>query len=85
MAKDVPIRVITGATAGIGRALAKRLASGGVVALVARDREKADAARREILTAVPDASRPIDPPKYTRDVDVQQRLWQVSEQLTGLA
>ena len=85
MAKDVPVRVITGATAGIGRALARRFASDGVIALVARDREKAEAARSEILSAVPDASRPIDPPKYTRDVDVQQRLWQVSEQLTGLA
>ena len=85
MATDVPVRVITGATAGIGRALAQRLASDGVIALVARDREKAEAARSEFLSAVPDASRPIDPTKYTRDVDVQQRLWQVSEQLTGLA
>jgi NAD(P)-dependent dehydrogenase (short-subunit alcohol dehydrogenase family) len=29
--------------------------------------------------------RAIDPPKSTRDVEVQHRLWQVSEQLTGLA
>jgi hypothetical protein len=50
MATDEPVRVITGATAGIGH-----------------------------------AGRPIDPPKSTRDVDVQHRLWQVSEQLTGLA
>jgi short-subunit dehydrogenase len=139
MATDVPVRVITGASAGIGRALARRLAVAGPVALVARDRDKADSARSEILSAVPDAmvevyvadlctqsevrslatqlsavhpriaalvnvagvfssqrvetangqffhkGKAIDPPKYTRDVDEQHRLWQVSEQLTGLA
>jgi NAD(P)-dependent dehydrogenase (short-subunit alcohol dehydrogenase family) len=29
--------------------------------------------------------RAIEPPPYTRDPDVQRRLWEVSEQLTGLA
>jgi NAD(P)-dependent dehydrogenase (short-subunit alcohol dehydrogenase family) len=29
--------------------------------------------------------KPMDPPPYTRDADVQRRLWEVSEQLTGLA
>jgi short-subunit dehydrogenase len=85
MATDVPVRVITGATAGIGRALAQRLAAGGVVALVARDREKADASHGNANGQFFHKGRPIDPPKTTRDVDVQQRLWQVSEQLTGLA
>jgi hypothetical protein len=28
---------------------------------------------------------PIDPPPYTQDAEVQRRLWEVSEQLTGLA
>ena len=27
----------------------------------------------------------IDPPPYTRDAEVQRRLWEVSEQLAGLA
>jgi NADP-dependent 3-hydroxy acid dehydrogenase YdfG len=62
MATDEPVRVITGATAGIGHALAQRLTASGVVALVARDREKAEAARSEILTAVPDASVEVSSP-----------------------
>jgi NAD(P)-dependent dehydrogenase (short-subunit alcohol dehydrogenase family) len=154
MAKDVPVRVITGATAGIGRALAKRLkfddlqgsekfsalsafgaskaakllftfelarrvAGSGVTAIAVHPgltrtglMRQAPAPLRAILglmsapvDKVADRiaplllgeaygnangqffhkSRPIDPPKTTRDVDVQHRLWQVSEQLTGLA
>lgn len=50
------VRVITGATSGIGRALAVRLAAAGPVALVARDAARADAVRHEIAGAVPDAS-----------------------------
>jgi NAD(P)-dependent dehydrogenase (short-subunit alcohol dehydrogenase family) len=59
MATDEPVRVITGATAGIGHALAKRLATDGPIALVARDSAKAEAARSEILSAVPDASADV--------------------------
>jgi NAD(P)-dependent dehydrogenase (short-subunit alcohol dehydrogenase family) len=29
--------------------------------------------------------KPIDPPPYTQDAEIQRRLWEVSEQLTGLA
>ena len=141
MATVEPIRVITGATAGIGLSLAKRLAAAGPIALVARDSKKAEAARTEIGSGVtanavnPGLARtglmrqasaplrgvlrlmsapvdkvadriapllldpayasangqffhkgkPIDPPKSTLDVGDQHRLWQVSQQLTGLA
>jgi NAD(P)-dependent dehydrogenase (short-subunit alcohol dehydrogenase family) len=98
MATDEPVRVITGASAGIGRALAKRLASGGVVALAVLRLMSAPVDRvadRIVPLVLDDAyasahgqffhkGRPIDPPKSTRDVDEQLRLWQVSQQLTGL-
>ena len=49
------VRVITGATSGIGRALAQQLAAAGEVALVARDPAKGESVRSEIARAVPDA------------------------------
>jgi NAD(P)-dependent dehydrogenase (short-subunit alcohol dehydrogenase family) len=52
-----PVRVVTGATAGIGRAIANRLAlAGGTIALVGRDESRAQAARTEIVTAAPDCT-----------------------------
>ena len=50
------VRVITGATSGIGRAHALQLAAADAVALVARDAAKGEAVRGEIARAVPDAS-----------------------------
>jgi retinol dehydrogenase-14 len=56
MAADAPVRIVTGATAGIGHALVRRLATQGPIALVARDQAKADAVRREIVRDLPGAS-----------------------------
>lgn len=56
-AADSRVHVVTGATAGIGRALAGALAaSGGSVALVGRDQARASAARSEIAQAAPAAA-----------------------------
>jgi retinol dehydrogenase 12 len=79
MATDEPVRVITGATAGIGRALAQRLAAGGPVALVARDAGKAKAARSEILSAVPRASVDV----YVADLSSQADVRSLASHLSG--
>lgn len=78
MANGEPVRVITGATAGIGRSLAQRLASDGVVALVARDREKAESARREILNAVPSARVEVYVADLSRLADVRSLAGELS-------
>lgn len=79
MATDEPIRVITGATAGIGLALAKRLAAEGPIALVARDSQKADAARSEILSAVPDAAVEV----YVADLSSQADVRSLASELSA--
>jgi NAD(P)-dependent dehydrogenase (short-subunit alcohol dehydrogenase family) len=54
MAAAPSVHVVTGATAGIGRAVAHRLAAAGVtVAVVGRDRIRAEAARDELTRATP--------------------------------
>lgn len=79
MPTDEPVRVITGATAGIGHALAKRLAANGLIALVARNSEKAEAARREILAAVPDARVEV----YVADLSTQSDVRSLASQLSA--
>jgi len=74
-----PVRVVTGARSGIGRALAQQIApAGGILVLVGRDRVRAEATRDGIRAAAPD-------PLCTRDVEAQRRLWEVSERLAVLA
>jgi NAD(P)-dependent dehydrogenase (short-subunit alcohol dehydrogenase family) len=75
---DQPIRVVTGATAGIGRALAQRLATSGAVALVGRDAEKLSAARREILGAIPAAMLEVYVADLSRMSDVRSLADQLS-------
>jgi NAD(P)-dependent dehydrogenase (short-subunit alcohol dehydrogenase family) len=56
MESEVPVRVITGATSGIGRAVALQIArGGGTVVLVGRDAARAEAAGVEISRASPSA------------------------------
>jgi NAD(P)-dependent dehydrogenase (short-subunit alcohol dehydrogenase family) len=56
MNAEEPVRVVTGATSGIGRALALQLAAGGgTIVLVGRDESRAQAARTEITRAAPGA------------------------------
>lgn len=55
--REPAVHVVTGATAGIGRAVAQQLAAAGdTVVLVGRDRARADAARDEITRATPTAT-----------------------------
>jgi NAD(P)-dependent dehydrogenase (short-subunit alcohol dehydrogenase family) len=79
MATDEPVRVITGASAGIGRALAQRLAVAGPVALVARDSRKAESARSEILSAIPDATVEV----YVADLCTQSDVRSLATQLSA--
>lgn len=55
--QDGRVAVVTGANGGLGLASARALAgSGAHVVMAARNQDKADAARDEILAAAPDAS-----------------------------
>lgn len=57
MESEGPVRVVTGATSGIGRALAQQIArAGGTIVLVGRDEARAEAARVEIASAAPSAN-----------------------------
>ncbi len=57
METEPQVRVVTGATAGIGRSLAQQLATaGGTIVLVARDRTRAESVRTEMATAAPNTS-----------------------------
>jgi NAD(P)-dependent dehydrogenase (short-subunit alcohol dehydrogenase family) len=57
METESRIHVVTGATAGIGRALAQQLAvAGGTIALLGRDPTRAESARSQIASAAPNAT-----------------------------
>jgi NAD(P)-dependent dehydrogenase (short-subunit alcohol dehydrogenase family) len=67
-----PVRIVTGATSGIGRAIANRLAlAGGTVVLVGRDASRAEATRNEIARAAPNASVEIYRADLSRQADVR--------------
>jgi retinol dehydrogenase 12 len=72
------VRVITGATSGIGRALAQRLAAAGPIALVARDAARAEAVRDEIIRAVPDATVEVQLADLSSLADVRSLADQLS-------
>jgi NAD(P)-dependent dehydrogenase (short-subunit alcohol dehydrogenase family) len=72
------VRVITGATSGIGRALAQQLAAAGEVALVARDPAKGEVVCREIASAVPDASVEVHLADLSSLADVRSLANQLS-------
>jgi NAD(P)-dependent dehydrogenase (short-subunit alcohol dehydrogenase family) len=95
-AEDVPdqtgrIAVITGATSGIGHEIARVLASRGAhLVLVCRDVRRGRAAcsgeyygpHRRHDTGYP---VPVESSPRSRDVADQARLWQVSQELTGVS
>jgi len=72
--------LITGATAGIGRVTARELAVAGAhILLVARNREKAEATRRWIRRAVPDAEVDL----VVADLSSMAQVRSVAEQVSS--
>lgn len=73
------VRVVTGATAGIGRALAQQLAvAGGTIALVARDRVRGEATRSEIGRAAPAAKVEVHVADLSGQADVRRLAHELS-------
>ena len=66
------VRVVTGATAGIGHALAQHLAAAGTIALVARDPARGEATRSEIAGAAPAASVEVHVADLSSQADVRR-------------
>jgi retinol dehydrogenase 12 len=80
MATDGKTCVVTGATSGIGRAMATELARRGVrIGLVARDRAKADATVAEIGEAAPDAAVDV----FLADLSLLAEVRRLAEELHG--
>jgi retinol dehydrogenase-14 len=73
MDSDSTVRVVTGATAGIGQALAHQLAAaGGTIALVARDQARGEATRREIAGTAPGANVEVHVADLSDQADVRR-------------
>jgi len=80
METESQVRVVTGATAGIGRSLARQLAAaGGTIALIARDPARAESARSEIAAAAPGAHVEI----YLADLSSLADIRQAGGALSG--
>jgi len=74
------VHVVTGATAGIGRAVAQRLAAaGGTVALVGRDQARTDSARDEITRAAPNATVEVHLADLSNPADVRRLASELSD------
>lgn len=79
MAVETAVHVVTGATAGIGRAIAQQLgAAGCAVVLVGRDRARAVAARDEITRTVPGATIEV----YVADLSSMADVRRVARELS---
>jgi NAD(P)-dependent dehydrogenase (short-subunit alcohol dehydrogenase family) len=73
MDSESTVRVVTGATAGIGQALAHQLAAaGGTTALVARDQARGEATRGEISSAAPTANVEVHVADLSNQADVRR-------------
>lgn len=84
MAEDRPIFLVTGATSGIGRAAAERLAGEGRVLLVARDPQKGERVRDVIVRRNgPDAAQLLVA-DLARAEDVRRLAGEVHSRVGGL-
>ncbi len=81
MAQTDKICIITGANSGIGFETAKVLANDGInIVMVCRNRQKADAARRNILDLTPKASIDIVICDFSNQQDIRKAAEEITNQ-----
>jgi NAD(P)-dependent dehydrogenase (short-subunit alcohol dehydrogenase family) len=79
--KDAQVIVVTGASAGVGRAIARRFGDEGAsIALIARGRERLDAAAREVEGA---GGRALVLPLDVADSDAVEKAAEETEERLG--